>query len=105
MVSIISIILFAVIAFAYYNEIDGYLSPPMPIDNPMLSPRNCREVQLQGAKLNGVYTIYPLSLTQPINVYCDLTTDNGGWTVFQRRQDGSVDFFRTSNEYRRDLVH
>lgn len=36
-----------------------------------------------------------------ISVFCDQTTAGGGWLVFQKRLDGSVDFYRNWTEYKR----
>ncbi|XP_029453381.1 fibroleukin-like [Rhinatrema bivittatum] len=63
-------------------------------------PRDCAEIYRQGIRENGIYTIQPVPLKMPFEVYCDMVTDGGGWTVFQRRQDGSVDFNRTWQEYK-----
>ncbi|XP_039363077.1 ficolin-2-like isoform X4 [Mauremys reevesii] len=62
--------------------------------------KNCKELLARGKILNGWYTIYPRDCNA-MTVLCDMDTDGGGWIVFQRRVDGSVDFYRDWNSYKR----
>ena len=62
--------------------------------------KNCADRYKFGERRSGVYTIYPDGLGT-FSVFCDQTTAGGGWTVFQKRLDGSVDFYREWAEYKR----
>ncbi|XP_071836241.1 uncharacterized protein [Apostichopus japonicus] len=65
-------------------------------------PRDCREVQEQCSSHNstGVFMIKPDGYLEPFEVYCDDTDSSGGWTVIQRRIDGSIDFSRDWDSYK-----
>ncbi|NWQ81446.1 FCN1 protein, partial [Columbina picui] len=62
--------------------------------------RNCQELSGKGKILSGWYTIYPQGCNTT-TVFCDMDTDGGGWIVFQRRWDGSVNFLRDWDSYKR----
>ncbi|XP_073233130.1 fibrinogen C domain-containing protein 1-like isoform X1 [Porites lutea] len=62
--------------------------------------RNCAELYKAGQRKSGVYTINPDN-AGAFDVYCDQTTAGGGWTVLQKRLDGSVDFYRGWDDYKR----
>ncbi|XP_078700732.1 microfibril-associated glycoprotein 4-like [Branchiostoma floridae x Branchiostoma belcheri] len=65
---------------------------------------DCSEIHtaqaMFGSIASGVFSIKPAHVNDPISVYCDQTTDGGGWTVIQRRFDGSLEFFREFGAYR-----
>uniref|UniRef100_A0A673LDZ2 Tenascin-like n=1 Tax=Sinocyclocheilus rhinocerous TaxID=307959 RepID=A0A673LDZ2_9TELE len=63
-------------------------------------PKDCSQTLLNGETTSGLYTIYLRGdENQPLQVYCDMTTDGGGWIVFVRRQSGKVEFFRNWKNY------
>ena len=68
-------------------------------DFPFAAAKNCADLYKCGHKKNGVYKINPDG-KGAFNVFCDQTTAGGGWTVFQKRLDGSVNFYRGWSEYK-----
>ena len=78
---------------------------------PQAWPKDCAEYLELGFDTSGVYTVtlqVPDALltsfqSRPsfdVVVYCDMETDGGGWTVFQRRVNNSVSFERNWHAYK-----
>uniref|UniRef100_A0A5F9CIF1 Tenascin n=1 Tax=Oryctolagus cuniculus TaxID=9986 RepID=A0A5F9CIF1_RABIT len=63
-------------------------------------PRDCSQAMLNGDTTSGLYTIYLNGdKAQALEVYCDMTSDGGGWIVFLRRKNGREDFYRNWKAY------
>ena len=77
--------------------------PPCPTGSSNSSgplARDCTELRSLGYMESGVYKIYPLFIQEGLDVYCDMDTNNEGMIVFQRRQDGSVNFTQNWQAYK-----
>ena len=66
-------------------------------------PKDCYDLRcyrLSGGK-DGPHIIYPDTAKLPsLEVACDQETDNGGWIMYQRRVDGTLNFTRNWEQYK-----
>ncbi|XP_073676360.1 microfibril-associated glycoprotein 4-like [Garra rufa] len=65
--------------------------------------KDCSDIYSSGKNGSGVYTI--TSMDGVVQVYCEMVSgginDRGHWTVFLRRMDGEVNFFRPWESYKK----
>ncbi|KAK1879937.1 Angiopoietin-1, partial [Dissostichus eleginoides] len=81
------------------KDIKGFVPNSTKIVDEEKKFRDCADLHKAGFHKNGVYTIQ-INPQETKKVYCNMETAGGGWTVIQRREDGSVDFQRTWKEYK-----
>ncbi|XP_034743904.1 tenascin-N isoform X3 [Etheostoma cragini] len=63
-------------------------------------PMDCVQIMKNGNKKSAIYTVYINNdRSKPIEVYCDMETDGGGWLVLQRRTVGKLDFMKRWKQY------
>ncbi|XP_078028597.1 fibrinogen like 1B isoform X2 [Epinephelus lanceolatus] len=79
---------------------DGTLTTTLPPAGSLIvHDKDCSELFDRLRPPSGFYRIRPKLQQEPFLAYCDME-DGGGWTVFQRRRHGKVDFNRDWVDYR-----
>ncbi|XP_056891199.1 fibrinogen gamma chain isoform X1 [Takifugu flavidus] len=65
-----------------------------------ISGTDCQDIANKGATTSGLYYVKPQKATEQFLVYCEIDAFGRGFTVIQRRRDGSVDFKKDWIQYR-----
>ncbi|KAM3602124.1 uncharacterized protein V6R79_024748 [Siganus canaliculatus] len=86
------------------SDDDRLMKPLPPAGNLIVYDRDCSEVSDRLKSPSGFYRIRPRIDQDPFLVFCDME-DGGGWTVFQKRRHGKVDFNRDWVDYRDGFGH
>ncbi|XP_025102813.1 uncharacterized protein LOC112569286 isoform X1 [Pomacea canaliculata] len=73
----------------------GFFLDQTDVSCRIIAKESCKEWQRTRA-ISGVYNITTANMS--LKVSCDMN-NGGGWLVFQRRRDGSVDFYRNWTDY------
>ncbi|BFY98996.1 hypothetical protein BsWGS_02036 [Bradybaena similaris] len=60
--------------------------------------KDCHEIYQAGFRVSSVYQILPVGARYMIPVYCEMI-NNTGYTLIQRRVDGTINFNRRWSEY------
>ncbi|XP_076866072.1 angiopoietin-related protein 6 isoform X2 [Brachyhypopomus gauderio] len=91
------------------QQMQGFTLRDLPTDAPFVSYpvtktpgpwRDCQHVLDSGESTSGIYLLRPRNSNRLLQAWCEHGRAEGGWTVIQRRQDGSVNFFRTWDQYK-----
>nr|XP_061792102.1 fibrinogen gamma chain-like [Nerophis lumbriciformis] len=61
---------------------------------------DCQDIANKGATVSGIYFVKPAQASQQFLVYCEIDSFGRGFTVIQRRRDGSVDFNKDWVQYK-----
>lgn len=67
----------------------------------ILAPRDCSDYNVLQERKSGMYRVTPDARNGTFEVFCEMESYGGGWTVIQQRLDGSVSFNRTWAEYKK----
>ncbi|KAM7009801.1 fibrinogen gamma chain [Tautogolabrus adspersus] len=61
---------------------------------------DCQDIANKGATTSGLYYVKPATATEQFLVYCEIDSFGRGFTVIQRRRDGSLDFHKDWIQYK-----
>uniref|UniRef100_A0A3Q3VPV1 Fibrinogen C-terminal domain-containing protein n=1 Tax=Mola mola TaxID=94237 RepID=A0A3Q3VPV1_MOLML len=87
------------------NKLSSTCTNACPVQNTpqsvIVAPRDCSDYNILEVRKSGVYRLTPDPRNGTFEVFCDMESFGGGWTVIQQRLDGSISFNRTWPEYKK----